>query len=160
VRRPRRPVAIAAGSNLGDRRAALAFAGGRLSSILTGLRVSSPVETMPEGAGLENQPLYLNAAMAGETDLPARELLDTLLRIEQDFGRERPYPNAPRTLDLDLILAGAEIIDDAGLIVPHPRFRSRVFVLAPLAEIAPDLRDPVTGSTVKELLRVALARQK
>jgi 2-amino-4-hydroxy-6-hydroxymethyldihydropteridine diphosphokinase len=160
VRPLRRPVAIAAGSNLGDRRAALAFAADRLSTLLTSLRISSPIETKPEGAGLEDQPPYLNAAITGETDLPSREILEALLRIEREFGRERPYPGAPRTLDLDLVLAGEDVIDEPGLVVPHPRFRSRVFVLQPLAEIAPDLRDPVTGSTVGELLRVAIDRQK
>jgi 2-amino-4-hydroxy-6-hydroxymethyldihydropteridine diphosphokinase len=160
VRPPRRPVAIAVGSNLGDRRAALAFAAARLSSILAGLRVSAPVETEPEGAGLEDQPLYLNAAITGETDLPSREILRTLLHIEQEFGRERPYPGAPRTLDLDLVLAGEEIIDEPDLAVPHPRFRTRLFVLEPLAEIAPALRDPVTGWTVGALLAAALDRQK
>jgi 2-amino-4-hydroxy-6-hydroxymethyldihydropteridine diphosphokinase len=69
------------------------------------------------------QPLFLNAAAVGETAMPARELLDRLLAIENERGRERPYPNAPRSLDLDLLLFGNAIIDEPGLIVPHPRFR-------------------------------------
>jgi 2-amino-4-hydroxy-6-hydroxymethyldihydropteridine diphosphokinase len=84
--------------------------------------------------------------------MEARELLDALLGIEDERGRERPYPNAPRSLDLDLILFGDTTIDEPGLIVPHPRFRQRRFVLAPLAEIAPNMRDPVTGHTILELL--------
>jgi 2-amino-4-hydroxy-6-hydroxymethyldihydropteridine diphosphokinase len=88
----------------------------------------------------------------GDTDLTPRTLLETLLAIERERGRERPHLNAPRTLDLDLILYGDRQVDEEGLRVPHPRFRERRFVLAPLAEIAPELRDPVTGATVADLL--------
>lgn len=150
--RTRRAV-IALGSNLGDRRAAVAFATARLSLIMPGLVVSALIETEPEGEGLEGQPLYLNAVAVGETDLTARELLHALLAIEEAYGRERPYPNAARTLDLDLILLGDQVVVEPGLEVPHPRFRERFFVLGPLAEIAPDLVDPVTGLRVGELLR-------
>jgi len=74
------------------------------------------------------------------------------LTIERERGRERPYPGAPRTLDLGLILFGDAVIDEPGLVVPHPRFRERRFVLEPLAEIAPELVDPFSGSTIRELL--------
>jgi len=150
---PRRPVAIALGSNLGDRRGALTFAVDRLSHLLSDISVSDIVETDPEGEGLEDQPLFLNAAVSGTTTLGARALLDELLAIERDFGRERPYRGAARTLDLDLVLVGDEVIDEPGLQIPHPRFRDRFFVLGPLAGIAPDLRDPVTGLKVGELLQ-------
>ena len=153
---PRRRVAIALGSNIGDRHAALAFAAERLSRLLENARTAAPVDTDPEGPGLEAQPLYLNSAVTGESQLSARELLDALLQIERDFGRERPYPGAPRTLDLDLVLAGEDVVSEAGLTVPHPRFRTRFFVLGPLAEVGADLRDPVTGLTVGELLRLLL----
>ena len=149
----RRQVAVAIGSNLGDRQAALAFAVERLSHLLSSIRVSTTIETDPEGPGSDGQPEYLNAVVVGESDLSSRSLLDALLGIEKDFGRRRPYPGAPRTLDLDLILAGDDVVDDGNLIVPHPRFRTRWFVLRPLAEVAADLRDPVSGLTVGELLR-------
>jgi 2-amino-4-hydroxy-6-hydroxymethyldihydropteridine diphosphokinase len=145
-------VAIALGSNLGDRRAHLDDAAGRLKAILDGFRVSSYFETDPIGMAAHT-PRFLNAAAVGCAALPARDLLDALLAIERERGRERPFPGASRTLDLDLVLYGDCIIEEAGLVVPHPRFRERRFVLEPLAEIAPERRDPVTGKTVAELLR-------
>ena len=105
---------------------------------------------MPDAA---DQPNYLNAVLVGDTTLDARELLDLLLEIERERGRERLYAGAPRTLDLDLLMVGDEVIDEPGLQLPHPRFRERFFVLGPMAEVAPDLRDPVTGLRVGELLR-------
>jgi len=146
--------AVALGSNLGERAAHLDHAVSRLRDLLRGLRVSRFYDTVPVGA-TGPQPLYLNAAVVGEAAMPARALLETLLTIEEERGRERPYANAPRSLDLDLILFGDLIIDEPGLIVPHPRFRERRFVLQPLAEIAPALKDPVTGKTVAELLASA-----
>jgi 2-amino-4-hydroxy-6-hydroxymethyldihydropteridine diphosphokinase len=143
--------AVALGSNLGDRAAHLNHAVSRLRDLLHGLRVSRFYDTVPVGAP-GPQPLFLNAAAVGETSVPARELLDMLLAIEQERGRERSYPNAPRSLDLDLVLFGDATIDEPGLLVPHPRFRERRFVLEPLAEIAPDMKDPVTERTVLELL--------
>lgn len=151
-----RTVVIALGSNLGDRRAAIAFAAEHLASVVSNLQLSDLIETEPEGEGLEDQPLYLNAVATGETSLGARPLLEALLGIEQAFGRERPYRGAPRTLDLDLILLGDEIVHESGLDVPHPRFRERFFVLGPLATIAPDLVDPVSGMRIGELLRKLL----
>ena len=149
-------MAIALGSNLGDRHAAIAFAVERLGALLTNLQVSSSIDTDPEGDGLDDQPLYLNAAVTGESDLSPRQLLDALLAIERDFGRERPYPGAPRTLDLDLVLAGSDVEDSEAVTVPHPRFRTRFFVLGPLAEVGADLRDPISGLTVGQLLRALL----
>lgn len=149
-------VAIAIGSNLGNREAAVAFAATRLSQLLSNFILSGVVETWPEGEGTEDQNLYLNAAAIGDTDLSPREVLDALHEIERDFGRERSTKNAARTLDLDLILLGDEVVNEGGLEVPHPRFPERFFVLGPLAEIAPDLVDPVTGLTVGQLLRALL----
>ena len=93
-----------------------------------------------------------HVVVQGYSTLDARELLTALQAIEGAAGRERPYPGAARTLDLDLILFGDRVIDHPDLCVPHPRFRERRFVLEPLAEIAPNLKDPESGRTVTELL--------
>ena len=144
-------VAVALGSNLGDRVAHLNFAVAKLQSLLANLSVSRYHDTVPVGVS-GPQPLYLNAAAVGDTSLSADALLKELLAIEAERGRIRPHLNAPRTLDLDLILFGSAVLDRPGLVVPHPRFRERRFVLEPLAEVAPALRDPVSGSTIAELL--------
>lgn len=149
-------VAIALGSNLGDRHAHLAYAVSRLSAILDNLRQSSWHDTTPVDVSAD-QPRYLNGAVVGETTLPARTLLDRLLALEGERGRTRPSAMAPRTLDLDLILYGNAVIREPGLHVPHPRFRERLFVLEPLAEIAPDWIDPETGEPVSVLLQKARA---
>ncbi len=146
------PVAIAIGSNLGDRDRYLHSAVDALRPFFSALRVSTFHETAP--VGVEPQPTFLNAAAVGETSLSARQLLVTMLEIEQRFGRERPFAGSPRTLDLDLILYGGSVLDEPGLAVPHPRFRQRRFVLEPLAEIAADWIDPVTGRRMDELLRM------
>jgi len=143
-------VAIALGSNLGDRERTLHEAATRLTTSVSGLRLSAFHDTAPVGVGL--QPRFLNAAAAGECALSPRDLLEALLTVERAFGRERPYAGAPRTLDLDLILYGDAIINEPGLVIPHPRFRERRFVLAPLAEIAAEWVDPVTRLTVAALL--------
>jgi 2-amino-4-hydroxy-6-hydroxymethyldihydropteridine diphosphokinase len=144
-------VAISAGSNLGDRRAHLDYAIEALQLDLRDMTVSSLWETHPVGVGPEHG-MFVNAVVVGLTKLSARLLLERLLEIEEERGRARPYPGAPRTLDLDLILYGKEIIEEDGLSVPHPRFREREFVLGPLAEIAPEMVDPVTGKPIADLL--------
>ncbi|HKT80619.1 MAG TPA: 2-amino-4-hydroxy-6-hydroxymethyldihydropteridine diphosphokinase [Vicinamibacterales bacterium] len=148
--------AVALGSNLGDRISHLAFARERLTVLLANVRFSSILETAPVGSDVPQQD-YLNQAAVGETTLTARELLAALHDIERERGRDRPFVNAPRTLDLDLILFGDRVIDEEGLHIPHPRFRGRRFVLEPLAQIAPELRDPISGTTVRELLARTLA---
>lgn len=144
-------VAIALGSNLGDRDAHLDFALSRLAPLLIDARISTRYDTAPVDVPSE-QPTYLNAAVVGHTHVAPHDLLRELQQIEADRGRERPYVNAPRTLDVDLILYGDLVMADEQLVLPHPRFRERVFVLEPLAEIAPDLVDPVTGLSMAALL--------
>jgi 2-amino-4-hydroxy-6-hydroxymethyldihydropteridine diphosphokinase len=144
-------VAIALGSNLGDRDAHFDFAVSRLASVLTDARISSRYDTAPVDV-IGEQPIFMNAAIVGRTDVPPHDLLRELQQIEAARGRERPYVNAPRTLDLDLILYGSLVLEDDLLVLPHPRFRERTFVLEPLVEVAPDLVDPVTGLSIAALL--------
>jgi len=142
-------VAIALGSNLGDRLAHLNHAIQQLQPDMPDMIVSDLIETDP--VGVDPQPRFLNGALTGNWDGTARSLLDRLLELEQSRGRRRPHPGSPRTLDLDLILFGACVIDNPGLSVPHPRFRGRGFVLIPLAQIAPEMVDPTTGLSIGEL---------
>jgi 2-amino-4-hydroxy-6-hydroxymethyldihydropteridine diphosphokinase len=144
------PVAIALGSNLGERQRYIEDAVRVLKASVDELRVSSFYDTAPVDVG--DQPRFLNAAAVGVTSLTPRALLETLLDIERRCGRVRPYPGAPRTLDMDVVLYGQAVIDEPGLKVPHPRFRERRFVLQPLAEIAPFWVDPVTQRTIRDLL--------
>ena len=145
-------VVIALGSNLGDRRGHLEWAAEQLSGWLHGVRISRFIETAPVDVPAP-QPPYLNAVLVGLATAGPREILDRLLRLEQLRNRQRTGWHAPRTLDLDLILYGDVVSDEPGLSVPHPRFREREFVLAPLVEVAPDIVDPVTGLTADSLLQ-------
>ena len=145
-------VASALGANLGERERQLQQAVDALRTVLDELAVSSFHDTAPVGVPLPH-PNYLNAAVTGLTRLAPRALLARLLEIERMLGRARPHANAPRTMDLDLILYGNMRLDEPALTIPHPRFRDRAFVLAPLAEIAPGMVDPETGLTVEALLR-------
>jgi 2-amino-4-hydroxy-6-hydroxymethyldihydropteridine diphosphokinase len=147
--------AIGLGSNVGNRESHLDFAMRRLQDVLSRVKVSRWYDTPP--FGVHPQPDFLNAAIVGETSLSARALLNLILAIERERGRERPHVGAPRTLDLDLILFGSNVIDEPGLRVPHPRFRERLFVLEPLSEIAGEWIDPVTGRTISAL-RAALPK--
>jgi beta-ureidopropionase len=142
-------VAIALGSNLGDRASHVAAGIAALRTRIPDLNTSSLIETTPVGVG--PQPDFLNAAAVGSWEGSVESLWTLLQDVETACGRERPYPGAPRTLDLDLILVGDTIVDSPSLTVPHPRFRDRAFVLTPLAEIAAAVRDPVTGLTVEQL---------
>lgn len=129
------------GSNLGDRKGHLQFAVDGLAARAGRVTAVSPVyETEPVGG--PTQPDYLNAVVAVETELSPRELLAVAKALEAEAGREPPDPTnrwGPRPLDIDILMVGDERIDEPDLIVPHPRIHQRAFVLAPLADIAPDL---------------------
>ncbi len=145
---------IAVGSNLGDRQGtidAAVVAIGRLESTRV-VGVSSIIETAPVG-GIEQGP-YLNGVIHVQTGLGARALLTALLGIETVHGRDRSVEQrwGARTLDLDLIVFGNQVIDEPGLVVPHPRLHERTFVLIPLAEIAPEIMIPVQNATPRQLL--------
>lgn len=147
---------IALGSNLpsiaGHPDATLAAALPQLASIGCITARSSLYSTTP--VGLSNQPRFLNAVVALDTALTPRTLLAAILFIERLLGRDRAaaIPNGPRTLDLDILLYGDLIVSEPGLEIPHPRLAQRAFVLVPLAEIAPTLRDPRSGLTAAQLL--------
>lgn len=140
---------VALGANLGDRAASLGEALHAIGSFGEIVRVSSMYETEP--VGLADQPTFLNAVAQISTGLNARQLLTHLLDIEQSLGRARTVRNGPRVIDLDLLLYGSSVIAEPGLEVPHPRLSERRFVLAPLAEIAPELVHPVLGLTMAKL---------
>ena len=137
---------VGLGANLGDRETTLRSALDRLSAEpgVELVAVSSFRDTAP--IGFTDQPLFLNAAAAVETTLSAHDLLDRLLAIERRLGRTREGPRfGPRTIDLDLLLYGAERIEEEGLEIPHPRLHERLFALEPLADLEPDLVVPGRG---------------
>jgi 2-amino-4-hydroxy-6-hydroxymethyldihydropteridine diphosphokinase len=145
---------IGLGANLGDARATLAAALQDLAALpgCSDLRASSIWRTAPiESSG----PDYLNAVAALQTTLAPLSLLDALQAIEHRFGRERPYVNAPRTLDLDLLLHGDVVLDTPRLVLPHPRLHLRAFVLQPLLELAPTLQAPGLGALAAHLSATA-----
>lgn len=143
--------AIALGSNLGNSRATLENALKTLNQTpdITVIAHSSWYKTVPIGPA---QPDYLNGCAILAVQLTSQELLKTLLSIEDQFGRIRQERWGPRTLDLDLLLFGDLILDTPELQIPHPRITERAFVLVPLAEIAPDWIEPVSGQAITQLL--------
>ena len=147
---------VGLGGNIGDRRLYLERALELLAAELEieVVAVSSFRETDP--VGYTDQPPFLNAACAVETELGPRELLERLLAVERALGRERTGPRfGPRVIDLDLLLYGDEVVDEPGLEVPHPRLAERRFALEPLAELDPELRLP-DGHSARDLLAAEL----
>jgi len=149
---------IGLGSNLGDRGDTLMAAAKRLAAVagVDVRRISQFVVTEPVG-GPEDQPKYLNAAAEIVTTLPPRDLLSELQRIEASLGRDRSKEQrwGPRTCDLDILLMGETVIDTPELTVPHPRMHERLFVLRPLAQIAPTAIHPKLQKSVVQLLAEA-----
>lgn len=145
----RKMVYISLGSNLGDREQNLRTAIERIGKLGEVKAVSSIYETEP--VEYTAQPWFLNAAAALETELMPRQLMSSLLAIEQDMGRRRTVAKGPRAIDLDILLFGNSVIETPQLTVPHPAMHERRFVLEPLAEIAPDVRHPVFQRSVREM---------
>ena len=139
-------------SHAGPPQATLAAAATRLASLGHITARSALYSTQP--VGYADQPRFVNAAVALETDLQPRQLLDALLALERDYGRDRTNatPDGPRTLDLDILLYGDLVISEPTLEIPHPRLAQRAFVLIPLNEIAPAAIDPRSGTTIAQLL--------
>ena len=147
---------IGLGANLGEARQTLLAAAEELGHTpgITALALSPFYRTAPVDS---SGPDYTNAVARVQTSLPAQALLDRLQAIELAHGRERPYRNAPRTLDLDLLLYGEERINTPRLIVPHPRMHERAFVLCPLQDLAPQLR--LEQGTLPELIAACADQQ-
>jgi len=144
-------VYLSIGSNLGNRGANLREAVDRLAANeICVLRESSVYETEPRD--LRDQPWFLNQIVEAESDLFPRQLLARTQKIEREMGRRRGIAKGPRVIDIDIVLFGNSRVHTPELEVPHPRMSERRFVLEPLAELSPDLRHPVTGRTIRDML--------
>ncbi len=144
-------VYLSAGSNLGEREAHLKGAVESLRKEGINVLQTSPVyETEPWGVG--EQPWFLNLVIEARTGMAPEKLLSRLQAIEKAAGRVRPYPGAPRTVDLDILLYDDLVMNEPSLQIPHPRMSERRFVLEPLARIAPELRHPILRETIRSLL--------
>ena len=145
----KKTVYLSLGSNLGDRRANLETAIGRLGELGEVKAVSSFYETEP--VELAAQPWFFNCAIALETEMMPRRLMGRVLAIERAMGRSRLQPKGPRTIDIDILLFGNSVVDTRELVIPHPALHERRFVLEPLSEIGGSVRHPVFKRTIREL---------
>lgn len=142
------PVFIALGSNLGDRARHIRDAAGLLDA--SGDFAVTAIAPFYESAPMyvEDQPSFVNTCLMGRSFVSADCLLTVLKDVENKVGRQATYRNGPRVIDLDIVFFGAEILETADLTVPHPRRLERLFVLQPMADLAPDFIDPETGQTI------------
>jgi len=148
----RETIYLSLGSNLGDREANLASVFEELPPAIEVILRSSIYQTTPWG--FKYQPDFLNMVVQGETELPPRELLTYLKKIEKKIGRKPSFIYGPRLVDIDILFYGKKVVDEVHLTIPHKKMPERAFVLVPLLEIAPDLKIPDSDQTVSDLVSV------
>lgn len=152
-----REIYLGLGSNLGDAQRNITRATELLEKNTQVIRGSSLYRTEP--VGFQDQDWFLNCAIEVESELPPRELLSFVLSVEEEMGRVRTIPGGPRTIDIDILFYGPQVIEEEGLKVPHPRLHERLFVLAPLAELCPGFVHPVLETPVGDLADRHFSRQ-